>query len=435
MPDPGYRVDTWFVDGLEVQTGGNNYLLTNITASHTVAVSFTLMTYYTIIASAEANGSIDPNGLIIKEYGSDQLFTAIPDPGYRVDTWFVDGLEVQTGGGTYSLGNITADHRVTVQFIKIRYMICGYITEPDGNTPVEGIVVEATNGGGSDITDALGYYECIVDYGWSGVIDPNKAGYTFDPNSRIYDNVTADQNHNYTAIRDTFLISGYVIDSEMLTPLENVWLSADNNGGPFTNKYYDGGSAITDKNGYYAVRVDYEWSGKIIPSKYAYVFEPNSITYTNVTEDIFEEQNYGGRLLTYRIAGYIKNMCNLPIGGVLVAASEGGRSDMTDPNGFYEVWIDYNWSGTITPEKVHYTFDPNSRGYTNVLDDIINQDYIATNIYDLDCDSFIGLGDLEIVSENWLLEDTGFPCDFYHDEENIVNFFDFAEFAKAWREQ
>jgi hypothetical protein len=308
--------------------------------------------------------------------------------------------------------------------------IFGYITEPDANIPVEGVFIDANNGGGSDTTDVNGYYELTVDYGWSGTVDQNKTGYTFEPNGIEYNNVTTDQNDNYTAILDTFIIDGYVFDSDMVTPLEGVLVSPDNDGGPFTSKYY-GGSDTTDVNGYYEVLVDYNWSGKVIPSKYAHAFEPNSIVYANVTENKEELQDYIGTLLTYTITGYIENSCNVPIVSVVVDANNGGGSDTTDANGFYEVWVDYNWSGTVTPTKKNYTFDPNMMTYMGVLNDEVDQDYIATNIYDLDCDGSIGWGDVGIISENWL-DGPDLPGDFYKDDDDIVNFLDFAEFGLAW---
>jgi hypothetical protein len=172
-----------------------------------------------------------------------------------------------------------------------------------------------------------------------------------------------------------------------------------------------------------------------VPSKYAYAFEPNSRAYANVLADQ-NSQDYAGKLLTYAISGYIWNDCNVPVPvkGVVVSASAGGNSDITDANGYYEVWVDYNWSGTVTPSKAHYTFDPNSRAYTDVLEDKTGQDYLADNIYDLDCDGSIGFGDVAIISENWLETGENIPGDFYKDEANTVNFLDFADFANVWKD-
>ncbi|HOL32873.1 MAG TPA: carboxypeptidase-like regulatory domain-containing protein, partial [Anaerohalosphaeraceae bacterium] len=344
-----------------------------------------------------------------------------------------DGTEVQSGGLTYTLENITADHTVTVSFRRERFTISGYILEPDGNTPIADVNVEASNGGGLCKTDASGYYELTVDYGWTGTVDPNKPGYIFEPNSISYTDIASNISDNYTAVLETFIISGYVLDEQTLAPLHNVTLLPADGGGAFTSKYYLGGIGITDSQGYYEVLVDYKWSGAVIPSKYAYIFEPNSFQYEEVTENI-EDQNYAGKLMTYTITGRVRNVCGVPIAGVAVTAGPGGGSAVTDPNGFYEVWVDYGWSGTITPEKSHYVFDPNSSDYVEVFEDMTNQDYTGINIYDLDCDGIVSLGDLGIFCEHWLLYGSELPGDFYKDEENIINLLDFADFARAWEE-
>lgn len=189
---------------------------------------------------------------------------------------------------------------------------------------------------------------------------------------------------------------------------------------------------MTDIDGYYEVVVDYNFSGKITPSKYSYAFEPNSIEYTDVKEDQTISQDYTGTLLTYTISGYIENICNIPIAGVMVDANNGGGQDTTDANGLYEVWVDYNFSGTLTPSKALYTFDPNKRGYTDVLQDWITEDYQANNIYDLDCNGSIGPGDVGIIADNWLQTGPDVPGDLYKDETDTVNFLDFAKFALIW---
>jgi uncharacterized repeat protein (TIGR02543 family) len=53
---------------------------------------------------------------------------------------------------------------------------------------------------GSPVTDDTGYYSAKVKNGWSGVVTPARTGFTFDPSSRSYSNVTSDQiNQDYTA--------------------------------------------------------------------------------------------------------------------------------------------------------------------------------------------------------------------------------------------
>lgn len=382
-------------------------------------------------SSASGGDVTDPGeGSFDYDHNTDVNLVATVDLGYHFVNWTgtaVDAGRVAGPNSTTTVVTMDADYIVVANFAINQSAIFGYITEPDVNVPVEGVFIDANNGGGSDTTDANGYYQLTVDYGWSGTVDPNKTGYTFEPNGIEYNNVTTDQNDNYTAILDTFIISGYAVDSEMLTPLEDVLVSPDNDGGPYTSRYYGGGHDTTDVNGYYEVLVDYNWSCNTVPSKYAYAFEPDSITYANVTEDEAEEQNYVGMLLTYTITGYIENSCEVPIEGVLVDANNGGTSNISDANGYYEVWIDSNWSGTVTPSKAHYTFDPSNKAYTDILKDKVRQNYEANNIYDLDCDGSIGFGDLKIMCGNWL--GSG-PGDF--DNDGMVAFDDFAEFGAAW---
>ena len=122
----------------------------------------------------------------------------------------------------------------------------------------------------------------------------------------------------------------------------------------------------------------------------------------------------------------------MPIEGVAVSADSGGGRGATDVNGLYEVWVDYNWSGTVTPTKQNYTFEPNQMSYVNVLTDQFDQNSVASNVYDLDCDCSIGWGDVRVMAENWLQTGVNIPGDFYKDEADTVNFLDFAKFAESW---
>jgi lysophospholipase L1-like esterase len=318
-------------------------------------------------------------------------------------------------------------------FSRFDFTIYGYAVELDGNTPVEGVLIQTDDNDINSVTDANGYYELLVNYRWSGVATPQKEGRIFEPNGYIYTDVNQDYNDmNYIVTMRTFKIAGFVFEQDYVTPISDVNVSAENGGGQYTSRY-GGGSDITDANGYYEVVVDYNWSGTVTPGKTHYTFNPNSRYYEDVNQDYTADQNYTGNRLDFRITGYIKNECNVPIEGVLVDANNGGGENITDVNGFYEVWVDSAWSGTVTPSKTHYTFDPNSMSYANVLGDIADQNYVANNIYDLDCDGSIGIGDVAVISENWLtLGGPDVPSDIHKDNDNIVNFLDFADFANVW---
>jgi beta-lactam-binding protein with PASTA domain len=305
--------------------------------------------------------------------------------------------------------------------------ISGYVRQPDGITSVSDVVIDANNGGGiSGISDANGYYHVTVPYGWSGNVTPVKEGYTFEPNMISYSNVTVDDANNYTARLVTYTISGHILYANA-TPISDVNVVAENGGGAWTSKY-GGGSCLTGPDGRYSITVDYNWSGKVMPAKYAYAFEPGSMIYASVVADQ-GDQHYTGRLMTFAISGYVRNQCGVPTQGVTVTADSGSTA-LTDANGFYKVWVSYNWSGTVTCAKMYYGFTPAGLAYTGVLGDYTVQDYQAVDIYDLDCSNSIGYGDVGVFSANWLSTIAGNSCDLNHD--GIVNFADFAQFSNAW---
>lgn len=432
ITDTGYHFVNWTGD---IYTIGNvNSAATTITmdADYAVQANFAV-TQYTISASSDPNGSINPSGAILVNYDANQDFNTVANTGYEVDKWYLDGNSVQTGGAAYTLSNVTANHTVYVTFKRSVFMISGYVFEQDGNTLVENVLIQTDSNDINTVTDANGYYGLWVDYNWSGIVTPQKEGYVFEPNSSTYANVTQNYSEaNYTAALMTFKIAGYVLQQDYVTPINDVNVAAENGGGPWTSKY-GGGTSLTDANGYYEVIVDYNWSGNVTPAKYAYVFEPNSEYYTDVNQDYVAGQDYTGILLTFRIMGRIQNECNVPIEGAAVDADNGGGGAVTDANGFYEVWVDYEWSGVVTPDKKHYMFEPNWTSYTDVLADLPDQNYVAHNIYDLDCDGAIGLGDVAMIADNWLLQGPDIPGDF--DADGIVNFLDFAEFGNIWQDK
>jgi hypothetical protein len=89
--------------------------------------------------------------------------------------------------------------------------ISGYIRTSD-STAIEGVLVSADNGGGSDTTNASGYYEFKVPYNWSGTVTPTKTYWIFEPETRTYSNVVMDQSgQDYTGA-ELILISGHVAD-------------------------------------------------------------------------------------------------------------------------------------------------------------------------------------------------------------------------------
>jgi hypothetical protein len=69
----------------------------------------------TISASTLGNGSIQPSGIILVDYGSPQLFSIVPDIGFHIEELRVDGIKVDPER-SYTFNNVTTSHTISVEF-------------------------------------------------------------------------------------------------------------------------------------------------------------------------------------------------------------------------------------------------------------------------------------------------------------------------------
>ena len=70
-------------------------------------------------------------------------------------------------------------------------IITGTIRDGSG-APLVDVQVSADGAGTSDTTDSRGYYQIAVPLGWSGRVTPTLEGFSFDPSSRTYVELSAD---------------------------------------------------------------------------------------------------------------------------------------------------------------------------------------------------------------------------------------------------
>jgi hypothetical protein len=214
------------------------------------------------------------------------------------------------------------------------------------------------------VTDENGYYSVKVPLGWTGKVIPTKAAYTFKPASMTYTTVETDkENQNYIAERITLTVSG-------------------NAGNPGVAMRGLPRNPVTGQSGYYSVNVPFGWAGRVTPQKEGYNFNPPAKIYSAVTADM-TNQDYSAEILSYTISG------SVGIGGVVMQGLPG--EPITDNSGRYRVTVPYGWSGSVTPQKEGYTFEPAEKRYLRVVDNMDNQNYVAKLIL-LDISGDIGLG-------------------------------------------
>jgi hypothetical protein len=193
-PDVGYHVLDVLVDGASVGAV-TSYTFTNITANHTIDVSFELETF-TVTSSAGPGGAITPSGVIQVSYGGSVTFTMAPASGYGVLDVLVDGVSVGPVM-SYTFTNIAMDHTIQVSFALETYTIVASAGAGGSIAPAGSVVVAHGDSASFTMTPDVGFEisDVLVDGSSVGPLST----YTFS-------NVTEDH-----TIECTFAVATYTI--------------------------------------------------------------------------------------------------------------------------------------------------------------------------------------------------------------------------------
>jgi len=150
------------------------------------------------------------------------------------------------------------------------------------NSGLNGVTLSRSDGGGSVITANGGLYSVTVPSGWSGQITPSYSNGSFNPVSRSYTSVSANQSgqdFRWTAPAaptptppTSFTLSGQVTQADS-SGLNGVTLSRSDGSG----------SVITANGGLYSLTVPSGWSGQLTPSYSNGSFNSVSRSYSNVS--------------------------------------------------------------------------------------------------------------------------------------------------------
>ena len=217
------------------------------------------------------------------------------------------------------------------------YTISG--TVYSGSTPLPGVTLTLSNGGGSATTNAAGTYTVAVDEFWTGTATPAKANYSFAPAFSSYPAVRANQTTNYAAT-GVVTVSGTITTSGG-SPASNVQVFY----GPLT-------SVVTDAAGKYSVTVPSPWTGTISPTQVGQYFTPASQTYTAITTDQTQNYTVSGAIL---FTGTVLNTGGSALAGVRLTASS-GHTATTLADGTYSLYLPNPFTGTVAASLTGYTF-------------------------------------------------------------------------------
>ncbi len=232
----------------------------------------------------------------------------------------------------------------------------------DEDTPVAGATVTFSNGGGSVVTNARGFYVQSLPLGWTGTVTPSRTGYTFTPASHDYTDLNSCQaGQDFTGAAIPYVISGRVALAEG-TGVGNVALARS-----------DAGSVKTGSDGRYSVTVPAGWTGTLTPVLAGWTFTPADRGFADVQADQ-ADQDFLAVPIVYTVSGRV-TVDGAGRGGIVMSGLPG--NPVTDAGGNYQATVPYGWSGTVTPTAAGYVFTPSSRVYAGVKATHGLQDFTA----------------------------------------------------------
>ncbi len=288
----------------------------------------------------------------------DKTATGIKVTGLRPGTRYYFVVRAWTAGHGSNRNSVESGNSKEISAVTRGIVISGSVTTPD-NEAVRGVEMKAVDNAGSTITrftDSNGKYDLNVMPGWSGTVTPSKKGYEFEPSGKEYLSLGDDPAPWNFKANKTTVISGRVTDSEG-SGAAGVTLRFSAADG---KENYE---TTTDQNGEYRQAVVYDWNGTVTPVKafnndIDYEFKPPSRTFRVIS---FMTGDYEA-VLPPVISGEVRTRGGKGIPGVtLIFRNPGKGIDykvVTDRNGEYSRIVDDSWSGTVTPRKKDYFFQP-----------------------------------------------------------------------------
>jgi gingipain K len=208
-PNDCYEVASVTVDGNNVNLTNNQYTISNVTANHTVNVTFSQLTY-TIAATVGNGGTITPAGNTTVNCGESQTYSIAANNGYRINEVTVDG---QNMGAieTYTFSNVDANHTISATFIAVLTI--------DVTADAEGGSVSPT---GTQTIDEGGSFTFTVTPETCyeiGNVTVNGTAVTLDANNQYtINNITSNQNINVTFNQLSYTITATAGNGGTINP-------------------------------------------------------------------------------------------------------------------------------------------------------------------------------------------------------------------------
>jgi hypothetical protein len=113
VPDTGYHVAS-ITDNGQTKTIADPYVITNVTAAHTVVVTYAVDTFSVGASVTGGHGSVNPGSQTVN-YGGTATIDLLPNPWYTVASITDNGV-AKAIADPYVINNVTANHTIVVTF-------------------------------------------------------------------------------------------------------------------------------------------------------------------------------------------------------------------------------------------------------------------------------------------------------------------------------
>lgn len=175
-PSNGFNVLDVLVDGVSIGAA-TTHTFTNVTAPHTISATFVAQVVnFTITASAGANGSISPSGVVNVTGGSNQTFSITPNTCYAILDVLVDGVS-QGPLTSYTFTNVNAAHTIAASFVQLTSTIIASASANGSISPAGTTTVNCGTNQSYSISANSGYF--IQDVTVDGISQGAVSTYTF----------------------------------------------------------------------------------------------------------------------------------------------------------------------------------------------------------------------------------------------------------------
>jgi hypothetical protein len=240
-----------------------------------------------------------------------------------------------------------------------RHRISGRVTRSNGQA-MSGVAVALSGSQtAATTTDANGDYSFTnLAAGGNYTVTPARAGYTFNPASRAFSDLAADQSAPFAVTPSSFTITGRVASGAAGVSGVTVTLSGARSA-----------TTTTDASGNYSLAVTSEGTYTVTPSKLHYTFAPASQSFTDPLSN--RTADFAATLNRHRISGRVTRSNGQAMSGVAVALSGSQTAaTTTDANGGYSFTnLAAGGNYTVTPTRAGYTFNPASRPFAALAAD------------------------------------------------------------------